>query len=394
MPSLCLSASVLLALALPLDCYDVRMEGPAYTLAFDSTSKLLSIGGSLGRVEVVDVSKRQKLSQFSHERHEDIHCLAFLSEGSLLVGGDAKALSLWDWDKKKQVFDFASEYSVLSGVITKDQKTLIATSVNGQCRIWDLPGRKLKDKVFLEHVVGKIVLGPQEDWLAVAHLAKNSIEIWDLTKRTKTTTLTGHSKRARGMALSPDGTILATGSLDASIIFWDTKTFAQKKATRRRRRNRLATWPSHRTASISFPALDTARSASGMRRQCLWSVVSSRARRSYGAACSRPTESCSRHLRKMVSCACGRFRSCSQRSRRLENDRIVADWVAFWIFGAATAKCNPSLSRFPISDGLPRDIHLSELDARFALWVEEQPVVEVVTRAVYLIIQHFRAGRP
>ncbi len=50
-----------------------------------------------------------------------------------------------------------------------------------------------------------------------------NIKIWSpLTKQDgPIRTLTGHSKFVRGLALSPDNTILASGSLDQSVMLWN-----------------------------------------------------------------------------------------------------------------------------------------------------------------------------
>ena len=45
-------------------------------------------------------------------------------------------------------------------------------------------------------------------------------------------TLEGHTKSARGLAMSPDGTTLASGSLDSTIKLWDTKTYEEMATLR------------------------------------------------------------------------------------------------------------------------------------------------------------------
>ena len=55
-----------------------------------------------------------------------------------------------------------------------------------------------------------------------------TIIVWDPTTGTQKTTLTDNHRSVRSLAWSPDGTTLATGSDDGTIIVWDPTTGTQK----------------------------------------------------------------------------------------------------------------------------------------------------------------------
>ncbi len=55
----------------------------------------------------------------------------------------------------------------------------------------------------------------------------NSIKLWDLAKNEVIQTLKGHSEAVWAVTFSPDGKILASGGQDKKIILWDTQTGKQ-----------------------------------------------------------------------------------------------------------------------------------------------------------------------
>jgi hypothetical protein len=76
-------------------------------------------------------------------------------------------------------------------------------------------------------VTQAVSLSPVRDVLAVAG-GDGAIRLWDLYSRAKATTLrtqlhqrTGHDARALSLAFSPDGTLLASSHVDASVHLWD-----------------------------------------------------------------------------------------------------------------------------------------------------------------------------
>ncbi len=72
---------------------------------------------------------------------------------------------------------------------------------------------------------GPIVLAPDGRTLAIANATGASdVAIVDATTGDEVTTLAGHTQRVRSIAFSPDGSLLATASVDGSAKVWDATT--------------------------------------------------------------------------------------------------------------------------------------------------------------------------
>ena len=74
---------------------------------------------------------------------------------------------------------------------------------------------------------------PDGNYLAVANQygsgssAWNRARIWDIQAQELITELAGHSDLITSVAWSPDGSRIATSSIDQTAIIWDATTFEQ-----------------------------------------------------------------------------------------------------------------------------------------------------------------------
>jgi RNA polymerase sigma factor (sigma-70 family) len=86
----------------------------------------------------------------------------------------------------------------------------------GWC-VWDLTsGRELRH---IRGSAGPIALSPDEKTLAAAE--GKTILLWELASGKQRGRFTGHRERIESLAFSPDGRLLASGSLDFTACVWD-----------------------------------------------------------------------------------------------------------------------------------------------------------------------------
>lgn len=62
-------------------------------------------------------------------------------------------------------------------------------------------------------------------WRRGMGIKKVAIRLWNVASGENIATFRGHPTDIQSLAFSPDGTILASGGYDGSILLWDLKPF-------------------------------------------------------------------------------------------------------------------------------------------------------------------------
>ncbi|MFC8492936.1 WD40 repeat domain-containing protein [Streptomyces sp. NPDC057235] len=67
--------------------------------------------------------------------------------------------------------------------------------------------------------VNAVAISPDGTWIATGS-SDGTVRIWDRATATQTAVLTGHITTVNAVAISPDGTWIATGSRDNTVRIW------------------------------------------------------------------------------------------------------------------------------------------------------------------------------
>jgi len=97
----------------------------------------------------------------------------------------------------------------------------VATSIG----VWLYDAQTYDEVALLETnaYMDPVAFSPDGSLLASGSV-DNTIKLWDVESRQLVATLTGHASYVNSVAFSPDGSLLASGSYDKSIKLWDVST--------------------------------------------------------------------------------------------------------------------------------------------------------------------------
>ncbi len=229
-------------------------------VAFSPTSGLWASGDVEGTVYVWDGSGKQTACR-GHT--ESIQSLAF--------SPDEKHLASASRDKTARVWDVASGEEVVSLVLTplldaclykgdtgEIQKRrnsrakavpqprpnwiealafspcgdFIAGGCFREIRLWDATTYDIRMSILLPlgcYYPFALAFSPCGQYLASGSwwqgTDKVSIRLWDIATGENVATFWGHSTDVQDLVFSPDGTLLASGSFDGTILLWDMKPY-------------------------------------------------------------------------------------------------------------------------------------------------------------------------
>jgi WD40 repeat protein len=172
-------------------------------------------------------------------RHESqVFAVSFRSDGSSLAVGEHNGnVTLWDARTWNRIGRFAAHQRWARGVAFSPDGTLLATAGwDGNVKVWDSVSGSLMWTGYHDEKVNAVSFSRDGRFLVSGGTGECPVQVWDVGLGCRIKELRGHRNQVLAVALSPDGSLLATGSADQSVKLWSTADWHE-----------IGTLPDHRT---------------------------------------------------------------------------------------------------------------------------------------------------
>ena len=198
--------------------------GEVFALAFSPDSKMVAVGETSEKlISLWDVASAAKITDLPDVEHFP-NCLAFSPDGKLLASGNNQpTIQLWDVPKRTSFATLRTGARVDALAFSPDGLTLASCGGDNKIVLWDIATQKPAAALVGHNGhITSLAFRPDGKHLVSGSL-DNSLIVWDVATQERITTI---KAEVNAVAISPDGNTIAFGGgpNDTRVRLWNATT--------------------------------------------------------------------------------------------------------------------------------------------------------------------------
>ena len=222
----------------PLAQITLEKSPTHWAVAFAPDTQRLACGDDEGRINVWDVKRKEKCHTFTKHTTEIVNLVFSPNENFLVSLANYSSDSrLWDVQRGEEIPNFPGDR--IEFVAFSPCSTLIVGDTEKEILLWDVTRCETrlaiqKPESWIHNGLWQIALAfsPCGRYFASGPgwnlgMEKVPVRLWKVSTGENLATFWGHARDIVTLAFSPDGTRLASGGCDGTILLWDIISYLE-----------------------------------------------------------------------------------------------------------------------------------------------------------------------
>jgi len=200
-------------------------EGPVNTLAYSPDGKGLASGSTDKTIRIWDPATGREVAVL-HGHQRTVEWLCYSPDGQRICSLDEKVARLWDTTTGRAIAVLDGHVRRYNAIFTPDSRQLVIGLANVVGLLDATTGRKIAELARHELLVEALAVSPDGTRIASHGEHEKTIRLWDRLTKHEVAALRGHTVPYEALAFSPDGSRLATGCSypDSTVRLWEAAT--------------------------------------------------------------------------------------------------------------------------------------------------------------------------